>query len=129
MPKWLRILFIVISTLILICIVCGLVHLGYKIYLCFQVVNELLGEVGVKYLEAVIIDSQDVIDATTIIDPPQEYIDKYSALFSVDKDILHCVSEYMAINNLKLKSGRQTFVNYQLTYEKLISELEFEIKK
>jgi len=64
------------------------------------------------------VDSEDVVDATVILSPPE----KYSQLSEIDVKLRKRVSEYMKKNKLKLKSGKQEFVRNNPTFEELIND-------
>lgn len=64
------------------------------------------------------IDENDIVDSKAMLNPPE----KYSQLLKIDIETRKLVSEYMQMNNYKLKPGKQEFIKNNPTFKELISD-------
>ena len=64
------------------------------------------------------VDEEDIIDAKAMLDPPK----KYCQLLKINDETRKLVSEYMQMNNYKLKPGNQVFIKNNPTFKELISD-------
>ena len=74
-----------------------------------------------KDFAEMIVDDEDMIDHVAMIVPPA----KYDQLMQIDYGMRKQVADYMAENHLKLKSGKQTFVRINPSFDELVDNGEY----
>ena len=71
----------------------------------------------IKRYETFYVDEGDIIDCNAMMKPPK----KYTVLMRISAVTRRQVAEHMQANHFKLKSGKQSFIKNNPTYEELVT--------